>query len=171
MNALFSELALEFLQKQLWPLALQAAGLPPETSPEQVLALALPQPNSDKRDFYDTLDARTYCAQCPIFCATLLAQEWTAALPEPTRVAEAQVWVSAIYGLIWRDAIERAIARDLDFATNGFDLPDAEFAARFDKADAQWDRWLATGEAVKTALQDLMEDYADRQLWNPARWP
>jgi hypothetical protein len=49
-------------------------------------------------------------------------------------------------------------------------LPDAEFAARFDKADAQWDRWLANSEAVKTALQDLMEEYADRQLWTDARW-
>lgn len=163
MNDLFSELAREWLQKQFWPLALQAADLPPETTPEQVLALDLPQPNSDKEGHYDTLDARTYCSQCPIFCASLF-------LADATRNPEAQAFAQAILGLIWRDAIERAIARDLDFATNGFDLFDAEFAARFDKADAQWDRWLATTEAVKTALQDIMEEYADRQLWTDARW-
>lgn len=166
----FSELALKWLKQDLLPLALQAAGLPPETAPAEVLSLGLPMPNSDKEGHYDTLDARTYCSQCLLFCATLMAQEWTESLADPAELAEAQALVACIYGLIWRDAIERAIARDLDFATNGFDLFDAEFAARFDKADAQWDRWLAITEAVKTTLQDLMEDYTDRQLWTDARW-
>ncbi|MBT9545554.1 MAG: hypothetical protein IV090_09215 [Candidatus Sericytochromatia bacterium] len=163
MSELFSELAREWLQQKLWPLALQAADLPPETTPAAILALGLPQPNSDKEGHYDTLDARTYCSQCPLFCASLF-------LADGASSDEAMAIAQAILGLIWRDAIERAIARDLDFATNGFDLPDAEFAARFDKADAQWERWLASTEAVKTALQDLMEEYADRQLWTDVRW-
>jgi hypothetical protein len=132
------------------------------------LALNLPLPNSDKEGHYDTLDARTYCSQCPLFCASLFLADGASSVAACSD--EVQAIAQAILGLIWRDAIERAIARDLDFATHGFDLPDAEFAARFDKADAQWDRWLANSEAVKTALQDLMEEYADRQLWTDARW-
>ncbi|PIQ25005.1 hypothetical protein COW36_16260 [bacterium (Candidatus Blackallbacteria) CG17_big_fil_post_rev_8_21_14_2_50_48_46] len=163
MNQRFQGLVLTWLKETLYPLALQVAQLPPETLPADLLVQILPLPNTQEPPFYDTLDARTYCSECPLFCAVLLARDLLSG-------AEADVLVKCIWGLIWRDAQERAVARDLDFATNGFDLPSAEYAARFDQADAQWQRWLNMSETVRTSWEDLLSDYADQRLWSLTFW-
>lgn len=157
MREIYAYFAAEWLEQKLLPLAIKAAGLPPEMKLDELEHLNLPIPNSPEFAQFANSEAGTLCSQRPLFCAVMLAATLS-------QTAQARRIAGAIYGLMWRDGVEYALARDLDMACNGdgFNAPD--YAERFDLADQQWQRWSQTDEAVIASNQDFLSDCVDQRL-------
>ncbi|PKL77388.1 MAG: hypothetical protein CVV27_05595 [Candidatus Melainabacteria bacterium HGW-Melainabacteria-1] len=157
MRQIYAYFATEWLEKHLLPLALQAVGLPAETDLGQLEALALPCVNDEEIPFYANAEAGTLCTQRPLFCAVMLAESF---------VHHEQAWriIRAIYGLMWRDGVEYALARDLDMALNNEWFSDGEAARRMDRAEQAWERWQQTDAAALASQQDFLTDCVDQRL-------
>jgi hypothetical protein len=158
MREIFARFALDWLQHKLWPLALEGAGLPPDTSLEQLKALKLPEVDSDEFADYANAEATTLCTQLPLFCAVMLAVELA-------QSEAARQMAHCLYGLMWRDAAEFAIARDLDMACNLDGLLSQDFADRCLLAAATWERWKSTSPAVQATQEDFLSDCAEQSIW------
>lgn len=157
MHDIYVYFASVWLEQKLLPLALQGAGLPPETSLEQLEAMDLPLVNHPEIADYANSEAATLCSQRPLFCATMLAESFLRA-EKPRRM------IRAIYGLMWRDGVEFAMARDLHLALCNEWFNDSEASARMVRAEDALDRWQATDADVLACQQDFLSDCVDQRL-------
>lgn len=164
MYELLDEFAWTWLEKVLWPMAMQAAALPPETTVDDIQRLNLPQFNEGYLDDFVVREARGNCYRRPLFMAMLLA----------TQLADneqAEPMKAGIKSLMWRDAVEYSIANYLDNCTNGEGIPDTEFRNRACLADDRWNAWEATDKSMQTALVAMLEDYTYDMVWNDINTP
>lgn len=164
MYELLDEFAFTWLENVLWPLVMQAAALPPETTVDEVMRLNLPKFNEGYLDDFVIREARGNCYRRPLFIAVLLA----------TKLAEteqADQMKACIQSLMWQDAVEYSIANYLDNCTNGEGIPDTEFRNRACLADTRWNAWEATDKPVQAALAVMLEDYTYDMVWNDVDTP
>lgn len=159
MREIFARVACEWLELKLLPMAIQAAGLSPETGLDDLLRQNLPTVNSDAFAEYQNFEARTLCSRCLLFNAVMLAAELS-------QTEKAQQIARCIYGLMWRAATNFAEARDLDMALEG--QVGAEMGQRLELAYANWDRWMDTESDVRTSQEDFLSDCSDECLWHSA---
>lgn len=141
MRQFIAKLAAEWIEVELFHIAVAAARLPERTTVEEVLALALPQPD---HAFYANSMAVLRCAEVQLLGATLMAAE----LARSERAADV---ARCITGLMWRAALEVAVARDLDVDTSLSGFPSGDFQLRHDLAQQVWEIWQATDAEVREA--------------------
>ncbi|MEZ0369660.1 MAG: hypothetical protein ACAI44_11285 [Candidatus Sericytochromatia bacterium] len=157
MHEIYAYFASAWLEQKLLPLALTTVGLPPETSLDDLALMNLPLVNSKEIPFYANSEAGTLCCQRPLFCAAMLAEAFV-------RTPQASRMLRAIYGLMWKDGTEFAIARDLDMALNLDEFRDGEASDRCYGAMDNWERWANTDQAVLASQQDFLSDCVEQRL-------
>jgi hypothetical protein len=148
--------AADWLEQRLFPIAISAARLPEGTTLDDVLNLHLSQP--DHASYAHSM-AVMHCASLHLLSVTLIATE-LAQNERATQIAQ------CIIGLMWRDAFELAIARDLDFDSGTAGFPTAEFELRHDVAQEIWERWQQTDAEVGSAAASFFQACGD--AWDEA---
>ena len=149
-NPWLATYASHWLEDELLPLALNAAGLPAD-SPLDDLAL-LEQPPQRHAD----AEARawSFCCELALLGAVAIADELAA--NEHSRKLR-----KVITGLVWRDALDCVHARDLAFDTNLPGIDNSDFEAAHQAAQAVWARWQATEASLSAKTMHFLSLCAD----------
>lgn len=141
----------------LLAIGLKAAGLPPDTKLEDLLAMNIPQANANPNPSCGDDIARIRCSESCFFGSLLVVSRMMGS-------QQAEQIRDCLQGLIWRDAVVLgdAVSYFQDLAASDCITDDAW--VRQDHAEKQWKTWeLAHTEAQK-AVEDFLYDYTDTQL-------
>lgn len=149
------QVAEEWLEQQLLPLAVAAAGLPAGTSAEELLQMQIPKANAGKgaTDCFEDI-AQIRCSENFLFGALELAAKMAGS-------ERAEQIKDRIQGLMWRDGVElgRAVTLFQDLSASGYLTDDAWIQQ--DRAEARWNPWDETDAAAKKSLEAFLFDYND----------
>lgn len=147
--------AARLLKDELWPLVVQTAGLPDETTLADLQELQLPRPEPEADRDVVASKAAFNCSECLLFASVLLAAELCKITLDTSLadLAEARSLADCIQGLIWRDALTYAEITEQESALG-------QCLEGSDQAEAQWQKWLQTEAAVKDAQAGFLKNVA-----------
>lgn len=134
MGAIIENTALHWLEEILLPIAISAAGLPPEMEIENFILNASDEPNI-------TIGIEDYINDLLIIGASVIANQ----LANNQR---AKRILQCIRTLIVQDAIELINARELAFDTNLEGIDNSEFELRYRRAEEKWEHWKSTDHKI-----------------------
>lgn len=150
MPEIFSLYALDWLELKLLPLVLEAAGLPPDTTPAGLLEMDLPTPNDPDFAGYILIEAGFNCQQLVLYGAVLLAAELAG-------TDQARQLALAVCGLIWQTAAELAKIRDMAMLCDDYH-PD------FERVQQKWQLWEQTDQPALELIQRFLQDSVSASL-------
>lgn len=141
----------------LLAIGIKAAGLPPETTLEDLLAMKIPQANANPNPGCGEDIARIRCSENCFFGSLLLAARMIGG-------QQAEQIRDCLQGLIWRDAVVLgdAVSYFQDLAASDCVTDDAW--QRQDRAEEKWEPWEIAHTEAQKALEDFLYDYTDTQL-------
>lgn len=141
------ELTADLPLNNLLSIALKAAGLPPNTTRMELLALDLPNPADAAGCLAE--EARLTCSELLLPGASELAARLA-------RTEQAHETAQMICGLIWRDAYDLAISRDRAQMANRADFDASEFIEDYENEQRIQERWRATNLEVKELVMAFL---------------
>lgn len=139
---------LQFLETEVIPRVLQAARLPAGTRLAGLRTLELEPPPYTGKNHCDSLGLDYF--------GNLMLPGLLLVLRQLAAREDIEPLHNCLCGLIWRDAEERVIARDLAFETSLPGIDNSEYEARYQAAEAAWQVWEQTDRELGAALQSFL---------------